>query len=101
MRNITYKYNVGDVVRFKDHFHRYASCGLKERAGTTAKIVERIDYGGATYRLEGITGVFKQGCFAGLASETSKNSLCRDEAGGADTLLGPETNCGTEGFKGV
>ncbi len=66
-RTITYKYNVGDTVKFKDKFHRTASCGLKERAGTTAKIVERIDYGGATYRLEGITGVFKERCFAGLA----------------------------------
>lgn len=69
MRKITYKYKVGDVVRFKDHFYPYASCGLKERAGTTAKIVECIDFGGATYRLEGITGVFKQRCFAGLKED--------------------------------
>ena len=67
MSKVNFKYKVGDVVRFKDHFHYCASCGLKKRAGTTAKIVECIDYGGATYRLEGITGVFKQGCFAGLA----------------------------------
>lgn len=30
------------------------------------------------------------------ALETSKNSLCRDEAIGADTLQGPETKCDTE-----
>lgn len=69
MRKINYKYNVGDVVKFKDHFYPYASCGLKALAGTTAKITSRIDYGGATYTLEGHTGVFKQGCFAGLASQ--------------------------------
>ena len=35
------------------------------------------------------------------ALETSKNSLCRDEVLGADTLQGPETKCDTEGFKEV
>lgn len=64
MRQVTYKYNIGDIVKFKDKFHPCASCGLKERAGTTAKVVDRLDYGGATYRLEGITGLFKERCFA-------------------------------------
>lgn len=64
---IAYKYNIGDTVKFKDKFYPYASCGLKERAGTTAKIAERLNYGGATYRLEGITGLFKERCFSGLA----------------------------------
>ena len=63
MRQITYKFNVGDTVRFKDKFHPYASCGLKERAGTTAVVTERFDYSGAAYRLEGITGLFKERCF--------------------------------------
>ena len=65
MRKITYKYNIGDTVVFKDHFYPYASCGLKELAGTTAKGAERTDYGGASYRLEGHTGFFKERCFAG------------------------------------
>lgn len=69
MRKITYKYNVGDVVKFKDKFHYYASCGLKKRAGTTAKVVERIDFGGPTYRLEGITGCFKEKCFVGIKED--------------------------------
>lgn len=67
MKQINYKYNVGDTVKFKERFHPSASCGLEALAGSTAKIVERINYGGATYRLEGITGIFKERCFAGLA----------------------------------
>lgn len=63
MRQITYKFNVGDTVRFKDKFYPYASCGLKEFAGTTAVVTERLDYSGATYRLAGITGLFKERCF--------------------------------------
>jgi hypothetical protein len=69
MRKITYKYNVGDVIKFKDKFYPYASCGLKECAGTTAKVVERIDFGGPTYRLEGHTGVFKERCFVGIKED--------------------------------
>lgn len=66
MRTIKYKFNIGDKVVFKDKFAPSASCGLKELAGQTATIIEREDYGGPAYKLEGHTGFFKQGCFAGL-----------------------------------
>ena len=69
VRQITYKYNVGDTIKFKDKFYPYASCGLKERAGTTAVVTERLDYCGATYRLKGITGLFKESCFAGIKED--------------------------------
>ena len=67
MRTIKYKYNVGDKVMFKEEFVPSASIGLKELAGQTATVVERKDYGGPAYRLDGHDGFFKQGCFAGLA----------------------------------
>ena len=67
MRQITYKYNIGDTVKFKDKFHPSASCRLKELAGQTATITERKDYGGPAYKLKGHDGFFKQACFAGLA----------------------------------
>ena len=68
MINITYKYEVGDTVKFKDKFPSTASCGLAELAGTTAKVVARTDYNGAAYRLEGLENrYFKERCFAGRA----------------------------------
>ncbi len=96
MKKITYKYNIGDYVRFKDKLAPTASCGLAEKAGSIAKITERFDYGSACYALEGHEGVFTENCFEGLASEASKNSPYREEIVGADTLQGPETKCDTE-----
>ena len=37
MRTITYKYNVGDIVKFKNRFTN-PTCGLVWRAGTEAVI---------------------------------------------------------------
>jgi hypothetical protein len=93
---ITYKYNVGDVVKFKDKFHS-PTCGLKGLEGTTGVVEERRDYNGPCYKLAGGDGFYKETCFEGPA--LSKNFTCRDEAVGADTLLRPETKCDTEGFK--
>ena len=64
---ITYKYNTGDKVKFKDKFHNTASCDLKGLEGTTAVIAQRMDYGKPTYRIEGHDGVFAETCFVGLA----------------------------------
>jgi hypothetical protein len=96
MRNITYKYNLGDVVKFKDKFHS-PTCGLKGLEGTTAVIADRRDYNGPCYELAGGDGFYKETCFEGPA--LSKFLTQRDEAIGADTLQGPETKCDTEGFK--
>jgi hypothetical protein len=92
---IHYKYNAGDVVKFKDKFHS-PTCGLVGREGTTAKIAGRaLPYNNRPhYYLEGEEAIFPETCFAGLATEPV-NSLSRDEAVGADTLQGPETKYDT------
>lgn len=95
MRNITYKYKVGDRVRFKDHFGKSATCGLKDLVGQTARIMERRDYNGPAYRLEGKDGFFKEGCFAGLATSL-KFEVCGFEDLGAGIDKGPTSNCDTE-----
>jgi len=97
MRNITYKYNLGDVVRFKSKFHESASCGLAELAGTQGVVEDRRDYNGPCYKLAGMDQFFTEKCFDG--SVASKFFTQRDETAGADTLQGPETKCDTEGFK--
>jgi hypothetical protein len=99
MRNITYKYNLGDVVRFKSKFHESASCGLAELAGTQGVVEDRRDYNGPCYKLAGMDQFFTEKCFDG--SVASKFFTQRDEVVGADTLQGPETKCDTEGFKEV
>lgn len=98
MKNITYKYNVGDYVKFKDKFSS-PTCGLVGREGTTAKIAGRaLPYNNRPhYYLEGEAAIFPETCFAGLATEPV-NSPSRDEAVGADTLQGLETKCDTEDF---
>jgi hypothetical protein len=93
MRNITYKYNLGDVVKFKDKFHS-PTCGLKGFEGTTGVVEERRDYNGPCYKLAGMDSFCKESCFEGPA--LSKNFTCRDETVGANTLQGPETKCDTE-----
>jgi hypothetical protein len=93
MRNITYKYNLGDVVKFKDKFHS-PTCGLNGLEGTTGVVEERRDYNGPCYKLAGMDSFCKESCFEGPA--LSKNFTCRDEATGADTLQGPEAKCDTE-----
>ena len=89
MRNITYKYNLGDVVRFKSKFNESASCGLAELAGTQGVVVDRRDYNGPCYKLAGTNQFFTEKCFDG--SVASKFFTQRDEAVEADTLQGQET----------
>lgn len=64
MRNITYKYNVGDTVVFKSRFIR-STCGLVELAGTKAEVEATRDYNGPAYKLKDHEGWFKENCFAG------------------------------------
>jgi hypothetical protein len=101
MSTCTYKYNVGDTIKFKDKFHPTASCGLAELAGTTAKVIARQDYDGPAYKLEGHEGFFTEKCFAGLsyepefhsweladdgvATQQPSDSLSDTEASGAST----------------
>ena len=67
MRNITYKYKVGDIVKFKDKFPPSASCGLAELAGTKGVIADKRDYNGPCYLIAGDNTYYKESCFAGLA----------------------------------
>ena len=96
MRTITYKYNLGDVVKFKDKFHS-PTCGLKGLGGTTGVIEERRDYNGPCYKLASADSFYKESCFEGPA--LSKSFTQRDEVMGANTFTGPETKCDTEDFK--
>ena len=97
MRNIIYKYNVGDYVKFKDKFHSTASCDLKKLAGTTAIITGRaLPYNNKPfYHLnDNDHTAYPETCFAGLATESEflAQSSLADEV---DTLQGPETKCDT------
>ena len=65
MREITYKYNVGDTVELKPKFHRWTEVVGNNELITVAKIVERRDYNGPAYRLNCLEGFFKESCFAG------------------------------------
>jgi hypothetical protein len=102
MRNITYKYNVGDYVKFKDKFSS-PTTGLVGREGTIAKITGLApSYNNKPhyYLDNNICGAYKESCFAGLATEREFFAQCTLDAE-LDTLQGPETKCATEGFKEV
>jgi hypothetical protein len=71
MRNITYKYEVGDTVMFKVSF-KNPSCGLVGREGTTAKVtgIAPAYNNKPHYYLDGDeTTVYPETCFAGRYEE--------------------------------
>ena len=70
---ITYKYNLGDVVKFKDKFHS-PTCGLKGLEGTTGVVEERRDYNGPCYKLAGMDSFCKESCFEGPALSKTNES---------------------------
>jgi rubrerythrin len=88
-----FKYKVGDTITFKMKFHS-PSCGLEGLEGTSHKVVETRDYGGACYRLEGKDSWFRQTCFAGKTenlgwdkkTEAAWNKLKCRELTGEDTM---------------
>ena len=80
VNKFVHKYNIGDVVRFKDKYPAEASCDLHEHAGTTAKISGYAKFYECKpcYYLEGINDhvgdrvikvVFPEDVFAGLVIE--------------------------------
>jgi hypothetical protein len=93
MKNITYKYNVGDYVKFKDKFSS-PTTGLVGREGTIAKITGiAFAYNNRPhYHINNIEGeVFAESCFAGLATESefrAQQALATKVA----KEQGPETN---------
>jgi hypothetical protein len=98
MRNIIYKYNLGDIIKFKDKFHS-PTCGLKGLEGATGIVEERRDYNGPCYKLVGMDSFCKESCFEGPA--LSKNFTYREETAQVSKLLSSEAKLCTEGFKEV
>lgn len=96
MRNITYKYNVGNYIRFKSKFTN-PTCGLVWRAGTVAKItgIAKAYNNKPHYYVNGVEDeVFPESVFAGLATE-SEFLTQSPEYIEVDTSVGPETKCDT------
>lgn len=94
---VTYKYNVGDYVRFKDKFSS-PSTGLVGREGTIAKITgiapsynNKPHY----YLDNNICGAYRESCFAGLATESEFHAQCSLDSK-IDTDRGHETKCDTD-----
>lgn len=96
MRNVTYKYSVGDYVRFKSKFTN-PTCGLVWRAGTIAKItgIAKAYNNKPHYYVNGVEDeVFPESVFAGLATESEFRAQCLLDSE-VDTLQGPEPKCDT------
>jgi hypothetical protein len=96
MRNISYKYNVGDYVRFKDKFSS-PTTGLVGREGTIVKITGlALAYNNKPhYYINNIEGeVFTETCFAGLATKSEFHAQ-QALAVKVNKEQGPETNGGT------
>ncbi len=94
MKEVIYKYNVGDYVRFKDKFSS-PTTGLVGREGTIAKVTGiAFAYNNKPhYYINDIEGeVFTETCFAGLATESE--FLAQLTLGAkVDKKQGPETEC--------
>jgi len=93
---ITYKYSVGDYIRFKSKFTN-PTCGLVWRAGTIAEItgIAKAYNNKPHYYVNGVDDeVFPESVFAGLATESEFRAQCVLDSE-VDTLQGPETKCDT------
>ena len=94
---ITYKYSVGDYIKFKSKFTN-PTCGLAWRAGTVAKItgIAKAYNNKPHYYVNDVEDeVFPESCFAGLATESEfRAQLALDTE--EDTLQDPEVRCDTE-----
>lgn len=68
MREVTFKYNIGDTLKFKEDFDSSASDILFDLAGTTRKVVDRCVFSHPAYKLEGLNDSwFTEDCFVGLS----------------------------------
>ena len=92
MRNITYKYNIGDKITFKSKFCEDACTTRFGLEGKTFEIIDRQDYAGPTYKLFGLEGFFAEDCFAGLA----KFFVCDSEDSGVNMEQDPAADCDTD-----
>jgi hypothetical protein len=75
MSNITYKYNVGDIVELKPkHRIKVKVDGVdNEFELASVKVVERRDYNGPAYRFEGVCGFYKEDCIRSRWSEAPQD----------------------------
>lgn len=95
-----FRFNIGDTVKFKDHFDSSASCGLFEKAGTVGVIVDRTMFSTPAYKLAGDDDTwYSQKCFDDKTVDTSVESQSlaqRDEACSPSKNMAKETICDTE-----
>lgn len=70
MKQSIYKYDIGDLVQFKDEYSPTASLDLSKLVGTRAVIADRRDYNGPCYQLVGLEdcGYFKEHVFVDIYS---------------------------------
>lgn len=87
MRNITYKYNIGDTVYIKMAFAA-PTTGLADLAGVKAKVVGRRDYNGPCYQLEGLTGYFQESTIFGTTDP--RTVMDAPKTSGASVVLHAE-----------
>lgn len=82
MRNITYKYNIGDVVELKPKHRATVNVGGKYITLSTVIIVERRDYDGPCYRFTGDPTFYKEACIKALVSGSFLSDVWAYEAEG-------------------
>lgn len=94
-----FRFNIGDTVKFKDHFDSSASYGLFEKAGTVGVIVDRAMFYTPAYKLAGDDAWYGQKCFEDKTVTTPvelQNLTQRDEACSPNKNMAKETICDTE-----
>ena len=94
-----FRFNIGDTVKFKDHFDSSASCCLFEKAGTIGVIVDRAMFYTPAYKLAGDDAWYGQKCFEDKTVTTPvelQNLAQRDEACSPSKNMAKETICDTE-----
>ena len=90
---ITYKYKVGDKVRFRENLIN-PTCGLLKLRGQEVEIsgLAPVYNNKPCYYINGdFSTVYYERLFAGLSSEAPKFALYREESSGVYTLQGEET----------
>ena len=75
MRNITYKYKVGDIVVLKPEHQPIIVIDWTDTKVkvSTVKIIDRRDYNCPTYKFEGLDGYYQEACIECLVEEAKKD----------------------------
>jgi hypothetical protein len=94
MRNITYKYSVGDIVELKPKHYIEQHIGNEEVVYLkTVKIIVKKDYCGPCYKFEGVPGFYKEACIKRLI-EAVKFDAYDDEDSEIENVTGPTESIG-------